>query len=79
MKTMGTLKVRVIWEDDGGRMVVVRPLISWMPHRPERMQVRTKCSASMFWPDRWCNSNLGINVDAMPMVGCKCVLGELTV
>ena len=39
MKAMGTLKVRVIWDNDGGRMVVVRAPISWMPHRPERMQV----------------------------------------
>ena len=39
MKAIGTLKVRVIWDDDGGRMVVVRPPISWMPCRPERMQV----------------------------------------
>ena len=39
MKAIGTLKVRVIWDDDGGRMAVVRPPISWMLHRPERMQV----------------------------------------
>ena len=39
MKAIGTLKVRVIWDDDRGRMVVVRPPISWMPQRPERMQV----------------------------------------
>ena len=25
------------------------------------MWVRTKCSASMFWPCKWCDSNLGIN------------------